>query len=199
MAIFRVSRCLWIVLVSVFLLGATAHGGGPPLDLDGSQWGFEQTLATFKAKAKGLGKVKMTGVQGIEVTLLPGSAWLANIDGTLTLQGTYTRESATAKRLILTLHAASTETLQDLYAQQVEAAAAAEGIPLDVDVTLVKEQTTVKIRLRAKTGTATAKLKMKLKFTAAIPTIFGGGGTGKIISKLRGVSAPIPLTDVTGP
>jgi hypothetical protein len=185
-----------IVLVCVVVLHGTAYGGGPPLDLDGSEWAFQQTLAKVKAKAQGIGMFKISGSQGVEMTLLAGNAWLAAIDDTVLLQGTYIREGAAGTRLLLTLDAASAETLQDLYAQQVAAAAAARGLALNVAVTLAKARAMVGIKLRRKTGSATAKLKMALNFTAAVSTASGAASTGKIVGKLKGVSAPIPMIDI---
>lgn len=199
MSIFRSCRYVWIVLVSALLLDATAHAGRPPLSLDDSNWAFEQMLVKFKAGAKGMGRLTIRGVQGVDVTLLASDAWSMTIDDTLVLQGTYTRESTTDRRLSLTFDAASIQTLQDLYAQQLEAAAAAEGVPLTVEVTLVEQKTTAKIKLRARTGTAAAKLKARLRFAAAISTPSGGATTGKVVAKLKGLSAPVPLTDITEP
>jgi hypothetical protein len=61
----------------VLVLDGTAHGGGPLLNLDDSEWEFAQTLAKFKAKAQGIGKVKVSGVQGTVLALQPGNLWVA--------------------------------------------------------------------------------------------------------------------------
>jgi len=195
MSIFNGRRHAWMVLASILVLAGTAHGG-PPLDLDDSEWVFPQALAKMKAKARGVGKLKIGGGQAIEMTLLPGNAWQADIDDTVQLQGTYVREGAAGTRLLLTLDATSAQTLQDLYALQVAAAAAARGVALDVAVTLAEARAMVGIKLRRKAASAIAKLKMQLKFTAVVSPASGSTTTGKIVSKVKGVSAPIPLIDI---
>jgi hypothetical protein len=193
----QAAKCFLIVLVGALLLDTNVDAG-PPLNLDNSEWGFEVMRTSFKAKAKGLGQVKVSGNQGVQVTLLPGNVWVAVIDGTLILRGTYTRADETSKRLALTLDAASIAFLRDLYTLQTQAAAAAEGVPITADFAFAGAKMTVKIKPQAKTGTATAKLKAKLKFAGAIFSP-GGETSGKVIGKLKGRSAPIPLTDITAP
>ena len=199
MSMFRSCKYVWIVIASALVLEASAHAAGPILSLDDSAWTFEQMRAKFKASAQGVGRVKIAGYQGVDVTLLAGDQWTATIDGSLVLHGTYTREDATDRRLVLTFDAASIEMLQNLYAQQVEMAAAAEGVPLTVEVTLVEQKTLVKLKLRSRTGTAAAKLKARLGFSAVVSIPLGGTTPGKVVAKLKGLSAPVPMIDITGP
>jgi hypothetical protein len=167
MSIGSASRSCLVACVGVVLLGGAAHAGKRVLDLDDTDFVFENTVAKSAAKAQGIGKVKLSDVQDLEMRLLPNDAWEVDVDDTLLLRGTYTRPEATAKRLTLAFDAASVSALENYYAHEIQAAAAAEGIGVTIGLTLVKATATVTIETNAKENTATAKLKEKFKFTGS--------------------------------
>jgi hypothetical protein len=142
--------------------------------------------------------VKVVGVEVIELRLLPGDTWEADVDGGLVLRGTYSRESV--KHLSLTFDAASLLALAERYAEEVEAAAALEGVSLSVTLTVVGAKVIVGIKTRASSGTALAKLKAKfvLAGTVSAPLLGVADVPGEVAAKLKGISNPVPLVDVTG-
>jgi hypothetical protein len=189
-----------MALVSAVVAAQAAHGGTRVLDLDGSQWEFDDVAAKAKGKARGIGTVKANDGPAVDVTLMPGDSWEATIEGAPILRGTYTRTDPTAKRLSLTLDAASVTALENSYEQDVEAAAAAQGVAVTMSLALAEAKTTLTITTKARTNTARAKLRAKFKFTglASAPSLGGSDVPGKVIGTLKGVSAAIPLTDIAG-
>ncbi len=194
-ALCAVAMLLAAVVSTAPLAPATA---GVVLDLDGSAWTFASTLAKMKARAQGIGKVKVVGMEVIQLRLLPGNTWEADVGGALVLQGTYSHEDE--KHLSLAFDAASLLALAERYAQEVEAAAALEGVSLDATLTVVGAKVIVGIKPSASSGTAVAKLKAKLVLagTVSAPLLGVSNVPGEVAAKLKGISDPVPLVDVTG-
>jgi hypothetical protein len=176
----------------------TPVAAAPVLDVDGSTWTFVDAVAKVKARAQGLGAVKAVGLEAIELRLLPGNTWEANAGDTL-VGGTYEHTSATKTRLSLVLDAPSLAALADRYEAEVEAAAALEGVSLSVTLTVVGAKVIAIVKPRASLGTATAKLKAKfvLEGTVSAPQFGVSGVPGEVAAKLKGISVPLPLVDLT--
>ena len=187
-------------MVLLSLLVADVALGGPPLDLDGSTWTFASTSVRSKARAQGIGKVKGSSTENLVVRLLAGNAWEADFDGTPFVSGTYTRKHETAKKLTLMVDGASAIALASLFEGEVQDAAALEGVGITLSLTLDQAKLTMSIKPKAKVGTAKAKLKAKFKFSglASAPGLGVSNAASSVASKLKGVSATIPLADITG-
>jgi hypothetical protein len=189
-----------IVLAAIASIAPpTAATAQPVLDLDDSTWTFVDALAKTKARAQGVGKTKVVGLESIELRLLPGNAWEADAGVTL-LSGTYEHTSATKTRLALTLDAPSLAALADRYEAEVEAAAALEGLSITTTLTVVGAKVIAIVKAQGSTGTATTKLKAKFVFagTVSAPLLGVSGVPGEVAAKLKGTSAPVPLADTAG-
>jgi hypothetical protein len=173
-------------------------GAGVLLDLAGSAWTFPSAIAKVKARAQGLGSTKAVGVEELELRLLPGETWEADLGDALVLRGTYSLESA--KRLSLTFDAASLLALAERYEQEVEAAAASEGVSVAVTLTVAASKVIVVVKPRASSGTARAKLSAKfvLEGLVSAPLLGVSGVPGEVAAKLKGISDPVPLIEITG-
>jgi hypothetical protein len=170
---------------------------GVVLDLDGSTWTFAAAVAKVKARAEGLGSTKAVGLETLELRLLPGETWEADVGGTLVVRGTYSREST--KRLSLTFDAESLLALAERYEQEVEAAALSEGVSISAALTVVAWKVIVGVKPQASSGTARAKLAAKfvLDGTVSAPLLGVSGVPGEVAAKLKGISDPVPLVDLT--
>jgi hypothetical protein len=174
------------------LLATASRGDAKePLDVDGTTWSLAPAAVKVKARAKGIGKKKLTGGENVTVTLFPGDTWSAAVGSGLVLSGSRTRKNEFSKRLRLTLDTSSASALATLFGDAIESAAAADGVDLTLSLGIERSKIALIIRRQRRAGTATAKLKAKFKLTGTASAPGVGSVPGSVRAVLRGISLPI--------
>ncbi|GJM21247.1 MAG: hypothetical protein DHS20C15_11620 [Planctomycetota bacterium] len=188
----RTLRLLLIVSAANLLLGALL------VDPSDTTWVLSNVTSKASAKAKGIGSVKVGGPLSGDIEIHGDFSFDADLDGTA-ISGTWTRKSAKAKRLDLTLDAMSIEALEQRYESDLALFA---PIPISTDLTLNVEKSKLRatIKPKKKAGTVRIKAKVSLRFEGLTDGNGKSDRPTKVKATIKGFSdtqslAPLLLLD----